>query len=82
MFSQDYSTAVNAPFLYRKASLIAIVLVEEEWLELMEMVDLVVELVFLDQMVDGQGGGEAPTAIRAGQDIKELDLVVNLTVKH
>ena len=43
--------AVNAPFLYRKASLIASA-GGGGFAELMEMVDLVVESVFLDQRVE------------------------------
>ena len=72
--------AVNAPFLYRKASVIAIV-GGGGMLELMEMVVLVVELVFLDLMVKVVVE-KLLLLLEQDKGVKFLDLAVNLMVKH
>ena len=51
-------------------------------LELMEMVVMVVESVFLEKMVKVEVVDMLPLLLDQEKEIKELDLVVDLTVKH
>ena len=51
-------------------------------LELMEMVEMVVESMFLEKMVKVEVVDMLPLLLDQEKGVKELDLVANLTVKH